>query len=271
MFRLHRLLILGILAQLASCSVRGLPDSRTLGLKFGETAKDYVKFKPDMQPLEGAFSVCGWVKELRSIDLRRIWLSYGTSSHLNEIWVTGIANNYIFNLKIDLSNKTAGTFGEWKHHCITWAASSQEYRVYFEGDLIGTKKTDSGTKLGMGGYMALGNDFDSYGGGFTDGDAFGGELFKANVFNRELTAEEIKEMFSEGLCSEVEEKYGRARYLKWSDFLLEERSGNVTEIDVGCGSKELSRWDVLFLDAFYNRTLTKDLINTLRSSWDILG
>merc|ERR1739848_99080 len=118
---------------------------------------------------------------------------------------------------------------------------------------IGTQKTDSGTKLGMDGYMALGNDFDSYGGGFVDIDAFGGELFKANVFNRELTAEEIKEMFSEGLCSEVEERYGRAVYLKWSDFLLEERSGNVTEID-----SLRSNWDIL--EDFVGATVTDSFI-----------
>merc|ERR1712224_1041783 len=106
-------------------------------------------------------------------------------------------------------------------------------------------------------------------GGFADHNTFGGELFKVNVFTRELKAEEIKEMFSEGMCSEVEESYGRTRYLKWSDFLLEERSGNVTEIDIRCGT-DRNRWDVLYLDSFYNKQLTKDLIQSLRSSWDIL-
>ena len=42
-----------------------------------------------------------------------------------------------------------------------------------------------------------------------------------------------------GLCSEVEEIYGRSRYLKWKDMLLEEKSGNVTEIDVGCNPEYL--------------------------------
>ena len=118
--------------------------------------------------------------------------------------------------------------------------------------------------------MVLGNEFDSYGGGFGSDNVFGGEVFKINVFNRELTGAEIKEMKDGGMCSTVEEKYGRDRYLKWSDFLLEERSGNVTEIDVGCDD-EHSRWDILLTATFLNKTLTQEMIDSLRSGWDILG
>ena len=118
--------------------------------------------------------------------------------------------------------------------------------------------------------MVLGNEFDSYGGGFGSDNVFGGEAFKINVFNRELTGAEIKEMKDGGICSTVEEKYGRDRYLKWSDFLLEERSGNVTEIDVGCDD-EHSRWDILLTATFQNKTLTREMIDSLRSGWDILG
>ena len=80
----------------------------------------------------------------------------------------------------------------------------------------------------------LGNEFRSYGGDFRY--PFGGELFKVNLFDEELSAAEVKEMADGGLCSEVEEKYGRSRNLKWEDMLLEEKSGNVTEIDVGCST-----------------------------------
>ena len=57
------------------------------------------------------------------------------------------------------------------------------------------------------------------------------------MFAKELEAAEVREMKEGGMCSEVEEKYGRGRYLKWEDLLLEERTGNVTEIDVGCNSE----------------------------------
>ena len=270
MFGLTTILILGTLAQSALGTVRDVPDSRTIGLKFGDTAKDHVLFQPAMEPLEESFTVCGWVRKLLSGDRR--WFAYGTSADTQEIFISDNGHNHIFGVHLDMTSKVAGALGAWRHHCITWSATSKVYQAYYEGKLIGTTATASGTKLGMDGYMVFGNEFDSYGGGFKDEESFAGELFKANVFNRELSSEEINEMNSEGFCSEVEEKYGRTRYLKWSDFLLEERSGNVTEINVGCGTKRIgSRWDVLFLESFYNKVLTKELLESLRSNWNVLG
>jgi hypothetical protein len=75
-----------------------------------------------------------------------------------------------------------------------------------------------------------------------------------------------------GLCSEVEEGYGRSRYLKWEDFLLEEKSGNVTEIDVGCIAKpSFSRWDLLRGERFFNKTVSVEMVEELTKSWNILG
>ena len=148
MFRLHCLLILGILAQLAFCSVRELPDSRTVGLKFGETAKDYVKFKPDMKPLEEAYSICTWAKKMRTDGSNRFWFSYGPSADTNEITLAILGYFHVFGNGLDLKgNFTDSLNGEWGHHCVTWAASSQAFRVYYQGELMGNKLTASGTKL----------------------------------------------------------------------------------------------------------------------------
>ena len=94
--------------------------------------------------------------------------------------------------------------------------------------------------------------------------------------------------------------------------LLEQRNGNITEVDPGCpvrschakkeeettnetekpipGSpdsrsdadekngtacecrkKELTRWDILYSEEFFNRTLTENLLEQITSYWDILG
>ena len=57
------LMILGTL--ILQVEVRGIPksripESRTIGLKFGITAEDYVLFKPNMQE---SHSICGWTKK----------------------------------------------------------------------------------------------------------------------------------------------------------------------------------------------------------------
>ena len=38
----------------------------------------------------------------------------------------------------------------------------------------------------------MGNEFDSQGAGFEDRNAFGGELYKVNVFDKELSVPEVK-------------------------------------------------------------------------------
>jgi hypothetical protein len=247
-----------------------IPNGATIGLKFGKTNKDHVLFKPSVEPLQESFSICGWVRKLNSSDWQ-YWFAYGTStSPHEEIEISDNGYTKIFNMGFDLRSKITAPIGEWKHSCVTWALSSQAFTVYFEGEFIGTEETASGKKLPADGYMVLGNEFDSYGGGFNENNAFGGELFKVNVFTKELTGAEIKEMSDGGLCSGIELKYGRERYLKWSDFLLEKRSGNVTEVDVGCGY-ETSKWDILLTKPFLNKPLSRNMIDGLRSGWDILG
>ena len=293
------LLLLGTLATADSTADStsddtGLVERRYRGLKFGATAQDYVLLKPRMEPLDESFSVCGWVKKMQPGTLQ-FWFAYGTSSIIEEIWSGDGGYFKTVGTAVDIKSKVTVQHGIWRHVCSTWSYATRAASVYYDGILLGSVTTPSGRKLGMGGYVVLGNEFDSYGGGFEDRNAFGGELFKVNVFDKELEAAEVKEMADAGKCSDVEEKYGRSRYLKWEDLLLEEKSGNVTEIDVGC-SPELteergeegtssteececeqgngtvfSRWDLLRGDKFFNKTVSVDLVEELKQAWEILS
>ena len=266
-----------------------LVERRYKGLKFGATNQDYVLFKPRMEPVQESYSLCGWVKKILSGD-SNYWFAYGTSSDVNEIISADNGRFHTLSTWVGVMSKVTVQLGTWRHVCLTWSLTTREISVYYDGLLIGSLTTPSGKKLGLDGYVVLGNEFDSYGGYFNN--PFGGELFKANLFDKELSAAEVKEMADGGLCSEVEEKYGRSRYLKWEDMLLEEKSGNVTVIDVGCTpelkqeDKEeasisedcecedgttLSRWDLLRGDKFFNKTVTVELVEELKETWDILG
>ena len=37
-------------------------------LKFGPTTRDYIKFKPNMEPFASALSVCSWIQKFLSGD-----------------------------------------------------------------------------------------------------------------------------------------------------------------------------------------------------------
>ena len=56
-------------------------------LKFGQTENDYVMFQHDMSQFETGFTVCSWVKKLKS-DGIPTWFSYAVSYQKYEIQLT---------------------------------------------------------------------------------------------------------------------------------------------------------------------------------------
>ncbi|XP_063686133.1 sushi, von Willebrand factor type A, EGF and pentraxin domain-containing protein 1-like [Bolinopsis microptera] len=286
-----------------------LVDRRQYALKFGDTLEDFIMFQPDMSPLQNALTVCSWVKSLSS-NSSPGWLSYATSSNNHEILISDNGNwNYFLGTNLGLSSKINPSKGTWNHHCTSWSTSSNTRKVYFNGELVGQGATPSRT-FGLDGFLFFCND-NHYDGSSRGGEEiFGGELFKLNFFAKELTGEEVLGMKEAGLCSDVEESYGRVRYLRWEDLLLEQRNGNITEVEPGCpartcpteeeeeeteeptpGSregrndaaekngtececeekKEITQWDILYSQEIFNRTLTVDILEKIRSYWDILG
>ncbi|XP_063682203.1 ELKS/Rab6-interacting/CAST family member 1-like isoform X2 [Bolinopsis microptera] len=230
--------LLGILSLLQFVSTSGdsTADQRRFNaLKFGNSVPDYIIYKPSMGPLQNAFSVCSWVRGIRSSS-NPSWLSYAVNSgSSDEILISSNGNyNIIFDsgwsLKREISSVPLGT---WYHYCGTWSISSRTHRVYLNGQLIGSRSTPSGRKLGTNGYLVIGNDQDSYGGTLTQDAIFGGELYKLNLFSKELSSAEVQEM-AKDKCTEIEETYGVVRSIKWEQILLKTRNGEVTEIESGC-------------------------------------
>ena len=263
-----------------------LVDRRYNGLQFGATNQDYILFKTRMDPLEEYYTLCGWLKK-RQAGGGKYWFGYSVPSHDNEIRPADNGYFHTLNTNADFSSKvTVELVGVWTHWCYTWSFSTREANVYLNGQLLGSATTPSGRKVGVEGYVVLGNEFNSYGGDFNW--PFGGDMFKVNVFDKELDASQVKAMADAGLCSDVEEQYGRSRFLKWEDLLLEEKSGNVTEIDVGCypevdeeesnsteececEQESFSRWDLLKSKNYFHRTVTTEMVEELKGSWEVLG
>ena len=238
-----------------------------LALKFGNTLNDFVKFGPDMHPVKDTISICAWVKR-QSSNSSPTWFTYWTSSYIYEIVISdnGIYN-FILQNNFNVGSSVTVPMNYWTHYCMTWSSSSNKNSVYYNGTLIGSKQVAS-RSITLGGYVVLGHDK----GSIASHEIFGGQLFKLNVFAKELTGGEVKEMWESGMCSEVEENYGRARYLKWEDILLEPRQGDVTEVETRCyrEEREVSSWDILYSERFFNKLFTDQLLKDLRSSdWDL--
>ena len=253
-----KLLCTGLLLLLMLNVTVGDIDSRYTALNFGNNHTNYILFKPDMEPLRNEFTLCSWIKSFLEYKGKTYaWISYAlseSSGRYNEIMIGDAGRSYIFDTKLSPSlrpnftelrgNKT------WFHYCTSWSFSTRTQKFYLNGNKIGEMNTPEGRKLGVGGYLAIGSDQDSYGGGFRWGNRFGGELYKLNFFSKELNASEIMEM-SRSMCDRIEEIYGEVRHIKWEDIveLRENRSGNVTDVATGCDKDPNNKiWDLLRLN-----------------------
>ena len=184
--------------------------SLTKALQFGTTLGDYVKFSPNMSQVKDSLTVCSWVKKQLTGN-GRTWFSYKTSTHGYEIVISDAGfYNFIHNNFNDLRSAVTVPLNTWTHQCQSWTTSTGTIKTYYNGTLIGSKSVSS-APLEEGGVITLGHDA-----GTPDiGEVFGGQLMKLDIFGKELSSEEVAELFNSGRCSDVEKKHQEVRFITW--------------------------------------------------------
>ena len=202
-------------------------------LKFGKTVQDYVMFSPDMTYFTSQFSLCSWVKQLKT-DGFPYWFHYATTSSSFEIRITDDGYSQMFNHHLlDKRNRLGITSGTWYHYCMCWSSSSRTANVYHNGVKRGSMKTESRRRLFTGGTLVLGQNQYPVGKIYirSNSHTFGGELFKLNMFSKKFTAAEVRAMYQAGICSEAEKIHGSYRRLTWESILQQTRHGNVQLVE----------------------------------------
>ncbi|KAI8506533.1 hypothetical protein Bbelb_159600 [Branchiostoma belcheri] len=91
--------------------------------------------------------------------------------------------------------------GGWHAICVTWRSSDGAWQIYTDAVL---RNSGSGLQVGgnvrSGGIWILGQDQDTFGGGFQATQAFSGELSQVNLWDRVLSQPEIEADWS-AFCS----------------------------------------------------------------------
>ena len=240
-----------------------------------------------MSRVKSAHTLCAWVKKMLSGNSRS-WLTYTTSTHGYELLISDAGSyNYIHHGSYNVASLVTVPLNTWTHQCQSWSTSTGQLRVYYNGTLIGTNTFSNRAPLEEGGYILLGHDSGTQ----DNGEQFGGQLLKLNVFGRVLTDEEIAGMYTAGMCSEVEKNYDDVRYITWERILKETKTGNVSEVESGCPAPEeeeeeeegeeeeeeecicpsYSMWDVLLEEKYVKQNLTEEKLTELKLTWTILG
>ena len=205
-------------------------------LTFAGGPDDKIQWYPDMSPFATQMSLCTWINR-RFLDsysrpyANPVVLSYRPESQsINYIKVTPTEDSNFIISSLYLSGKYKAPIDKWYHICYTWG--DYVLKSYFNGQEVASKRT-ARRQIITGGKMSVGNRADAHRATL---DAFEGELFKLNIFNRVLNSTEIREMASD-MCSSYEEEeiLNLNRSLKWEDIMLQQWiRGNVTEIPTDC-------------------------------------
>ena len=187
--------------------------------------EDYIQLSAGIMDNSTArFSMCTWIKKRFSGSTYPVVLNNFRNIYLGD---DGFYNTVAGTL-LQLPSKYNRPLGTWFHNCWTWSNEDRKIRVYLDGHLIETSGVTERSELERGSKMCLGNR--AY---VTkhNGNVFGGDMFKLNIYNRVLTETEIKSMAAD-MCSCEEEKLASIKVLRWQDIFQYERSGNVIDIDV---------------------------------------
>ncbi|XP_078677630.1 uncharacterized protein LOC144914054 isoform X1 [Branchiostoma floridae x Branchiostoma belcheri] len=161
----------------------------------------YVEVQAAIADPLAALTACG---ELRVPDTAssRTLFSYATaeSAHGNELLVLGKQGRTTYNLIINDHKSPAFELpiqaDRWHLFCVTWLSGSGEWAFYMDGQQV---TTGSGLATGhlvrTNGAWILGQEQDSVRGGFTSSEAYRGDLTRFNVWDRVLSAEEMKDVY----------------------------------------------------------------------------
>ena len=103
--------------------------------------------------------------------------------------------------------------GKWHQVCVAWRSGSGSWWVYKDGveELKGTG-FQKGYTLGGQGSLVIGQEQDTFGGGFEVHQSLEGMMTNINMWDTILIGAEIAQMWTS--C-----RAGEGNLLKWADFL----------------------------------------------------
>ena len=93
-----------------------------------------------------------------------------------------------------LFNRTEVRTGRWHFFCIMWKSSDGLLEVYQDGVHLQSKTVSVGRVMPGRGALVIGQEPDSYAGGFSSSQAMKGELAGLNFWTELLTLNEISGM-----------------------------------------------------------------------------
>ncbi|XP_053330377.1 C-reactive protein-like [Spea bombifrons] len=116
---------------------------------------------------------------------------------------------------------------EWKHTCVSWDSGTGVIELWVNGKLYPRKVSNKGFTIPVPYSIILGQEQDSFGGGFDAKQSFVGEISDVHMWDYVLTPEDIRKVLSN-------EKSGNV--ISWNSLQYERKGGVLLQPKRGCDS-----------------------------------
>ncbi|XP_015678945.1 C-reactive protein-like [Protobothrops mucrosquamatus] len=111
------------------------------------------------------------------------FLIYKSQANEYSIYVGGLAVNF----KVPLKEKPS-----WDHICVSWDSSNGLVQFWLNGEPFPRQSVKKGYSISPEASIVLGQDQDSFGGGFESAQSFVGEMTEVKMWPRVLSLVEIR-------------------------------------------------------------------------------
>ncbi|KAM4662744.1 C-reactive protein-like isoform 1-T3 [Discoglossus pictus] len=155
----------------------------------------HVILKPTLNKPLDKFTIClRSYNEMRSQSLIS-WATQGSERH-NTVLIlfNSLTSCSVFvNQEVNTFTINADSF-EWKHICVTWDSHTGVIQLWVDGKVYPRRTSSKGFTISPQSSIILGQDQDSFGGGFDIKESFVGEITDVHIWDYVLPLTDINEV-----------------------------------------------------------------------------
>ncbi|XP_075047902.1 C-reactive protein-like [Mixophyes fleayi] len=163
------------------------------------TATAHVILKPKIEKPLQKVTVClqSYTELSRSHSLFSLAMSGSRKDNDFLIFSKPPASCSVYINQDENNIKTDPEVLDWKHTCVTWDSDTGVVQLWVNGKLYPRRYSSKGFSIGPETRIILGQEQDSFGGGFDINQSFSGEISDVNMWDYILTPEDIQKVVSD--------------------------------------------------------------------------
>nr|DBA29618.1 TPA: hypothetical protein GDO54_005689 [Pyxicephalus adspersus] len=116
---------------------------------------------------------------------------------------------------------------DWRHLCVTWESETGMVQLWVNGKVYPRKISNKGSSIAAETSIVLGQDQDSFGGGFDASQSFVGEISDVHMWDYVLTPEDIQKVIYGDLDGNI---------MNWNSVLHKKRGDVLDQPKLQCKS-----------------------------------